>query len=75
MRVRVTTATRVQITTYCVTQGLTEEELAARCNLSGMTVRRLLSRTDPQKTARIRTAAALARELGLATPDLFGTVR
>lgn len=75
MKVTVTAATVRQIQAFCLQEGIGEDEFGARCNLSGMTIRRLTAKRNRQKTARITTAGAVARGMGMKVPDLFGTVR
>lgn len=75
MKVTVTQATVRQIRAFCLKEGIGEDEFGARCNLSGMTIRRLIATKNRQKTARITTAGAVARGMGVDVPDLFGTIR
>lgn len=75
MKVRVTEATARRITDYCVREGIGEDDFGARCNLSGMTIRRLTAKKGRQKTARLNTARAIAHTMGAEVPDLFGGTR
>lgn len=75
MKVTVTAATVRQIQAFCLKEGIGEDEFGARCNLSGMTIRRLTAKTNRQRTARMTTAGAVARGMGVDVPDVFGTIR
>jgi hypothetical protein len=75
MKARVTAATVRQIERYCLREGLSEDDFGARCNLSGMTIRRLTAKSNRQTTARMSTARAIARGMGLEVPDLFAKAK
>lgn len=75
MKVRVTQATVRQIADYCLREGISEDEFGARCNLSGMTIRRLTAKKNRQRTARMHTARSIAQGMGLGVRDLFGGLK
>lgn len=72
MKARVTDATARQITEYLHREGVSEDVFGARCNLSGMTIRRLTAKRNRQKTTRMHTARAVADGMGKTVPELFG---
>lgn len=72
MKARVTEATANQIAGYMYANGLSEDDLAAQCNVSAQTIRRLIAKKGRQQSAQMHTARLVAKGLGVEIPDLFG---
>jgi hypothetical protein len=75
MKAQVTEATVLRIEEFCLREGLSAAAFGARCNVSDKTIYRLTSRKGRQKTARLGTARAIADGMGMAVPDLFGSMK